>query len=56
MDNSTEAQQERTTSTRPPGTSPQQRQTTSFLAFLTNLGAPEVCRRVLDVLEYMNSL
>ena len=26
------------------------------MAFLIKLGAPEVCRRVLDVLKYMESL
>jgi hypothetical protein len=38
------------------GTSPHHRQSASFVAFLTQLGAPEVCRHVLDVLEYMESL
>jgi hypothetical protein len=36
-------------------TSPHHRQSASFKAFLIKLGAPEVCRRVLDVLEYMES-
>ncbi len=53
---SIEAQREPTTSTCPPGTSPHQRQTTGFLAFLADIGAPEVCRRVVDILEYMESL
>ena len=38
------------------GTSPHHRQSASFMAFLLKLGAPEVCRRVLNVLEYMESL
>jgi hypothetical protein len=38
------------------GTSPHQRQAKSFIDFLINLGAPGVCRRVLDVLEYIKSL
>jgi hypothetical protein len=38
------------------GTSPHQRQSASFMKFLEKLGAPEVCRRVLDLLEYMESL
>ena len=38
------------------GTSPHHRQSASFMNFLTQLGAPEVCRRVLDVLGYMESL
>jgi hypothetical protein len=37
------------------GTSPHHQQSASFMAFLIRLGAPEVCRRVLDVLEYIES-
>jgi hypothetical protein len=53
---STEAQQEHSTGIRPPvGASPHQRQTRSFLAYIKNLEAPEVCQRIVDVLEYMES-
>jgi hypothetical protein len=38
------------------GTSLHHRQSASFMDFLTRLGAPEVCRRVLDVLGHMESL
>jgi hypothetical protein len=38
------------------GTSPHHRQSASFMVFLTQLGADEVCRRVLDILTYMESL
>ena len=38
------------------GTSPHHRQSSSFMAFLMKLGALEVCRRIPDVLEYMESL
>jgi hypothetical protein len=42
------------------GTSPHHRQSASFMVFLIRIGAPEVCRRILDVLEqvleYMESL
>jgi hypothetical protein len=38
------------------GASPHHRQSASLMAFLTRLGAPEVCQRVLDVLQYMESL
>jgi hypothetical protein len=31
-----------------PGTSPHHRQSASFMAFLIQLGAPEVCQRILD--------
>jgi hypothetical protein len=36
-------------------TTPQHQQSASFMAFLRNLGAPEVCRRVLDVLDNENT-
>jgi hypothetical protein len=38
------------------GTSPHHRQSANFMDSLTQLGAPEVCRRVLNVLGYMESL
>jgi hypothetical protein len=38
------------------GTSPYHRQSASFLEHLRRLGGPEVCQRVLSVLEYMESL
>ena len=38
------------------GTSPHHWQSASFMAFFTRLGAPEVCRHVLNILEYMESL
>ncbi len=38
------------------GRSPHHRQSASFMAFLKQLGSPEVCRHVLDVLAYMESL
>ena len=37
------------------GTTSQHQQSASFMAFLRNLGAPEVCRRVLDVLDNENT-
>ena len=38
------------------GTSPHHQQSMSFMNFLTQLRAPEVCRCILDVLGYMESL